>query len=115
MERLKTSGDFSFVFFRTLPGLNFAVIENCTFQNVKGPLCTTYQGMYSFQTQQSIFCIFASFFTFYQFFCLYLYKESERKTTTGLYVVEGSLPDFQPVPLAFQLGSGSQIQKASFL
>ncbi len=24
--------------FRTLPGLNFALLENCTFQNVKGPL-----------------------------------------------------------------------------
>jgi hypothetical protein len=29
--------DFSFVIFRTLPGLNFAVTENCTFQNVEGP------------------------------------------------------------------------------
>jgi hypothetical protein len=48
-------------------------------------------------------------------FCLYLYKESERKTTADLYiVVEGSHTDFQPVPSALQPGAGSQIQKGLF-
>jgi hypothetical protein len=40
------------------------------------------EGTYSFQTQQSIFCIFASFFTFYQILSFtYTGKEAERKIT----------------------------------
>jgi len=35
---LKTSSDFFLCIFRTLPGLNFAVVENCTFRNVEGPV-----------------------------------------------------------------------------
>jgi hypothetical protein len=114
MERLKTSGDFSFVFFRTLPGLNFAVIENCTFQNVKGPLCTTYQGTV-FKLSNLSFAYLHRFSHFISFLSLSIQGIGKKNHQWSIYVVEGSLPDFQPVPLAFQLGSGSQIQKASFL
>jgi hypothetical protein len=37
---------------------------------------------------------------------VFIYTRNQKeKTTAGLYIVEGSLPDFQPVPLAFQLGA----------
>jgi hypothetical protein len=35
---LKDQRWFFLCVFRTLPGLNFAVVENCTFRNVEGPV-----------------------------------------------------------------------------
>jgi hypothetical protein len=69
---------------------------------VKGPLQPV-----KVQFSNSAIYLFAYLHRFSHFISsrLYLYKESERKTTAGLYIVEGSLPDFQPVPLAFQLGA----------
>jgi hypothetical protein len=62
--------DFFLCIFRTLPGLNFAAIENCGRQGCSG-LSTFFRG-YSFQTQYSIFCIFASFLSHFISFSLYL-------------------------------------------
>ncbi len=70
---------------------------------------------YSFQTQQSIFCIFASFFTFYQFFCLYLYKDSERKTTSGLYTQwKGRFQIFNLFPWPSNLGQDLNSRRLAF-
>jgi hypothetical protein len=43
-----------------------------------GKLNLPHFGRYSFQTQQSIFCIFASFFTFYQFLSLSIQGSRKR-------------------------------------
>jgi hypothetical protein len=57
---------YSFLcFLRTLPGLNFAVIENCTVFKL-GNLSLAY-----------LHCLIG--------FCLHLHREAERKITTGLY------------------------------
>jgi hypothetical protein len=87
MERLKTSGDFSFVFFRTLPGLNFAVIENCTFQNVKGPLCTTYQGTV-FKLSNLSFAYLHRFSHFISFF-VFIYTRNRKEKPPVVYIRSG--------------------------
>jgi hypothetical protein len=83
---------FFLCIFRTLPGLNFAAMENWNLPHF---------GRYSFQTQQSIFCIFASFFTFYQFLSLSI--QGSRKKNHHWSLRRGRLKSvrvyFQTLPL----------------
>jgi hypothetical protein len=66
---------FFLCIFRTLPDLNFAAMENWAFHILEGTVFTL----------SNLSFAYLHGFSHFISFCLYLYREAERKITAGLY------------------------------